>query len=68
MLSVKESYNLLNSNLEDISFSNEEAKLIRDFLIEMADITFNTFNQQKENITDEQVKSSGENSNPLYKS
>ena len=47
MLSVKESHKILNANPEEGTFTLDEAKVIRDFLTEMADLSFDAFSQQQ---------------------
>lgn len=53
MLSINECHTILNDGAGEETFSRAEAELLRNFLSELADITFDAFNKKEEHDTDD---------------
>ena len=49
MLSIEKCYEILNEKNNGGKYSKEEAKTIREVLMELAEVTFQTFNTKQKN-------------------
>jgi len=68
VLSINECHTILNDGASEEHFTRDEAELLRNFLNDFADITFDAFNKKEEDDKDDTKKLKGKKSNRLHKS